>query len=78
MIAVIGGLFGIAGGLLALYMVSTVPAAAQFFPVSVGMLAGPWLFAMIGVAAAIGFASGLVPAILAAKLSVVDGLRRVV
>ncbi len=40
----------------------------------------PWTVMAWGmlVAAGIGLASGIVPAVLAARLSVVDGLRRVV
>ena len=78
MIAVIGGILGILGGLGALHLLTKVPIAAALFPVPVSELAGPWLLAMGLVAAAIGFASGIVPASLAAQLSVVDGLRRVV
>ena len=78
MIALIGGLLGIGGGLGALHLLTKVPIAAQLFPISVSTLAGPWLAGMVLVAAFIGFSSGMVPAKLAAKLSVVDGLRRVV
>ena len=78
MIAIIGGILGIAGGLGALQLVSSVPAAALFFPVPVAALVGPWLFGLAAVAGGIGFVSGVVPAILAARLSVVDGLRQVV
>jgi putative ABC transport system permease protein len=78
MIAMIGGLLGILGGMTALYLLSLVPIAAMLFPVPVTSLAGPWLAGMILVAASIGFVSGIVPALAAARLSVVDGLRRVV
>ncbi len=78
MIAILGGLLGIAGGLGALQMLSSVPIAAQLFPIPVSALAGLWLVGLVVVAAAIGFVSGLVPAVLAAQLSVVNGLRRVV
>lgn len=78
MISVLGGLLGIAGGLGALQMLSSVPIAAQFFPIPVSALLGTWLVGLIVVAAGIGFVSGLVPAILAAQLSVVNGLRRVI
>ena len=77
-IAIIGGGFGVAGGLAALQMLSSVPIAAMMFPIPVWSLAGPWLLGLIGVAAGIGFASGIVPATHAARLSVVDGLRRIV
>jgi len=59
-------------------MLSSVPIAAQLFPIPVSALAGLWLVGLVLVAAAIGFISGLVPAVLAAQLSVVNGLRRVV
>ena len=78
LIAMIGGLLGIAGGLGALGMLSFVPIAAQLFPIPVMKLVGAWLFGMVAVAAGIGLVSGLVPAVLAAQLSVVNGLRRVV
>jgi putative ABC transport system permease protein len=78
LIAVIGGLLGIAGGLGSLHIFSKVPIAASLFPIPVTALVGAWLGGLVVVAAAIGFASGVVPALLAAQLSVVDGLRRVV
>jgi len=40
-------------------------------------MVGPWMLWIIGIAAGIGLVSGIVPAIRAAQLSVVDGLRRV-
>jgi putative ABC transport system permease protein len=78
MIAMIGGVLGIAGGLGALGLLSSVPIAASMFPISVANLVGLWLVGLVGVAAGIGFVSGVVPAVAAARLSVVDGLRRVV
>jgi hypothetical protein len=39
---------------------------------------GPWLVSLFAIAAGIGLASGVVPAVRAAQLSVIDGLRRVV
>ena len=78
MISILGGLFGIAGGLGALQLLSSVPVAAALFPIPVKDLAGMWLVGLVMVAAGIGFVSGLVPAVLAAQLSVVNGLRRVV
>jgi putative ABC transport system permease protein len=78
LIAVLGGLLGIAGGLGALHLVSSVPATAALFPIPVSGLIGPWLAGLALVAAGIGFVSGFVPAVLASQLSVVDGLRRVV
>jgi len=78
MIAILGGLLGVAVGLGALHLISTVPAAALLFPIPVSDLFGRWLVGLVLVAASIGLASGLVPAVLAAQLSVVNGLRRVV
>ena len=78
LIAILGGILGILGGLGALQMLSNVPIAAAMFPIPVSSLIGPWLVALVLVAAAIGFVSGVVPAALAARLSVVDGLRRIV
>jgi len=78
MIAILGGILGICGGMACLQMFSSVPAAATLFPIPVSALIGPWLLGLAGVAALIGFISGVVPAYLAANLSVVDGLRRVV
>jgi putative ABC transport system permease protein len=78
MIACLGGVLGIGGGLGALHMLSQVPIAAPMFPIPVSALVGVWLAGLVLVAAAIGCISGVVPAVLAAQLSVVDGLRRVV
>ena len=78
LIAIIGGMLGILGGLGVLHMFSFVPIAATLFPIPVSALVGPWLVGMMLVAAGIGFVSGVVPAVMAAQLSVVDGLRRVV
>jgi putative ABC transport system permease protein len=78
LIAILGGLLGIAGGLGALQLLSSVPIAAALFPIPVSALVGMWLAGLVVVAALIGFVSGLVPAVLAAQLSVVNGLRRVV
>lgn len=78
LISVLGGILGIAGGLGALSLLSSVPIAAALFPIPVSALAGPWLLGLVAVAGVIGFISGVVPAVRAAQLSVVDGLRRVV
>jgi putative ABC transport system permease protein len=76
LIAAIGGLIGLAigGGFLQLMHKS----APQFFPFSLGDMAGGWMLWIVAVAVGIGLVSGLVPAVRAAQLSVVDGLRRVV
>ena len=78
LIAMIGGVLGILGGIGALAMLASVPIAAAFFPIPIANLIGPWMAGLALVAAGIGFVSGLVPAVLASQLSVVDGLRRVV
>jgi putative ABC transport system permease protein len=75
LIAAVGGLLGLAvgGGFLQL-MHKGVP---QMFPFSLADMAGPWMLWIVGIAAGIGLVSGVVPAIRAARLSVVDGLRSV-
>jgi putative ABC transport system permease protein len=73
-IAVIGGLLGVAlgRGIFALGHL----AAPQVLPTA----RMPWVVMVWGLAVAggIGLASGIVPAVLAARLSVVNGLRRIV
>jgi ABC-type antimicrobial peptide transport system permease subunit len=69
-------MLGIAAGAGALQMLHGV--SAQFFPLSFSDLVGPWLLGLVTVAIGIGLVSGLFPAIRAAQLSVVDGLRRVI
>jgi putative ABC transport system permease protein len=78
MIAVLGSLLGIAGGLGALQLLSTIPIAAALFPIPVVDLVGLWLLGLLLLGAAIGLVSGIAPAVMAAQRSVVDGLRRVV
>lgn len=74
-ISAIGGLIGLAVGGAFLELVHR--ASPQFFPFSLADMAGPWMLWIIGIATGIGLVSGIVPAIRAAQLSVVDGLRRV-
>lgn len=76
LIAAIGGLIGlvIGGGFLQLIHKS----APQFFPFSLGDMAGSWMLWIVAIAVGIGLVSGVVPAVRAAQLSVVNGLRRVV
>jgi putative ABC transport system permease protein len=75
-IAVIGGLLGVLGAKLLFhyYDLSTLglPGITRFYI--------PWSTAAFGLAisAAIGLAAGIVPAWFAARLPVIDGLRRVV
>jgi len=76
LISLLGGILGIAIGCSFLELAHR--ASPQMFPFSVVSLAGSWLLVLLAVAAGIGFASGIVPSIRAAQLSVIDGLRRVV
>jgi putative ABC transport system permease protein len=75
-IALIGGLVGVAVGSGMIQMAYI--AAPQMFPVDLKTLAGPWMALGVIAAGFIGIASGLFPAMKAARLSVIDGLRRVV
>ena len=75
-IALIGGVLGVGIGCLCLNGLHSI--SAQFFPFSIFDMAGLWLVALLAVAAGIGLVSGIVPAIRAAQLSVIDGLRRVI
>ncbi len=74
-IALIGGVFGVAMGcglLEGLHRLSV-----QLIPMSIADLLGVWVAVLLVIAAGIGFISGIVPAVRAAQLSVVDGLRRI-
>jgi putative ABC transport system permease protein len=75
-IAILGGALGISMGCLFLQVLHGL--SPQFFPFSIIEMAGRWLMLLLLTAAGIGLVSGVVPAVRAAKLSVVDGLRRVV
>jgi putative ABC transport system permease protein len=74
LISAIGGLLGVAAG-RGIYAL-----AHKFAPMIVAISSMPWTVMAWGmlVAAAIGLASGIVPAVLAARLSVVNGLRRII
>lgn len=76
LIAAIGGLIGLTIGSGFLELVHR--SAPLMFPFSLVDMAGGWMLWIIAVAAGIGLVSGLVPAVRAAQLSVVNGLRRVV
>ena len=52
-------------------------ALPQQFPFTIIEMMGPWILYGFAVAAGIGIISGLVPAIQASRLSVINGLRRV-
>jgi putative ABC transport system permease protein len=76
LIALLGGLLGVVmgcGWLEGLHVLNP-----QFFPFTLGEFVGLWLGWLAVVAAFVGLASGIVPAVLAARRSVIDGLRRVI
>jgi putative ABC transport system permease protein len=75
-IAGIGGLLGMAVGCGFLQLLHEL--SPQFFPFALSDMAGPWMLWIVAIAIGIGLLSGMVPAIRAAQMSVVDGLRRVV
>jgi putative ABC transport system permease protein len=76
LIGLLGGVLGIALGCLFLQALNG--AMPQMFPMAVWDMAGLWLAWLLVLAAGIGLASGLVPAVLSAQRSVVQGLRQVV
>ena len=75
LIAMLGGLLGVSMGCAFLQAMNA--ALPQFFPFTVLEMLGPWISYGFIVAAVLGIVSGLVPAIRAAQLSVIDGLRRI-
>jgi putative ABC transport system permease protein len=75
-IAAVGGVVGLLVGGLFLELLHQL--STQFFPFGLSDLIGPWMLFIVLVAFGIGFLSGIVPAFRAARLSVIDGLRRVV
>lgn len=75
LIAIIGGVLGIVMGCGVLEGLHRI--SVQLIPISVVDLFGVWVVALLLIAAAIGLISGIIPAIRAAQLSVVDGLRRI-
>jgi putative ABC transport system permease protein len=74
LIASIGGLLGVAAGRGIYYL------GHMLAPMIIPTSSMPWSVMVSGmaIAAGIGLASGIVPAVLAARLSVVDGLRKIV
>ncbi|MBX6311791.1 MAG: ABC transporter permease [Isosphaeraceae bacterium] len=76
LVAGLGGVLGVLGSKLFFDQVDIARYTAGFLP----FFYVPWTTALSGLAASllIGLASGLVPATRAARLSVVDGLRKVV
>ncbi|HLJ12186.1 MAG TPA: ABC transporter permease [Planctomycetaceae bacterium] len=75
-ITLLGGVLGISIGCMCLQALHEVNS--QFFPFGIHEMLGPWLLYLLAVSAGIGVASGIVPAVRAAQLSVINGLRRVV
>ncbi len=75
-ISFFGGILGVTFGCLCFEAVHrTMP---QVVPISILEMTGPWIALLLLTAAGIGLISGLVPAVRAARLSVIDGLRRVI
>jgi putative ABC transport system permease protein len=74
-ITLAGGVLGVALGCGCLQLLHH--ASSQFFPFAIHEMLGPWLVYLIAVSAGIGLVSGMFPASRAARLSVVNGLRRV-
>jgi len=72
----LGGTLGVAIGCLCLQLLHQINS--QFFPFAIHEMLGAWLLYLFAISAGIGVASGVVPAVRAAQLSVIDGLRRVV
>lgn len=75
-IALLGCVCGVSIGCAVLQILHQ--SLPQAFQVPLVELAGPWLLGLFGIATAIGLISGLFPAIGAARLSVVNGLRKVI
>ncbi len=76
MIGLIGGILGVALGCGVVQLGNQViPQAIQ---AGIPEIAGPWLVLLVLASIFIGLLSGLIPALRASSLSVVDGLRRVV
>ena len=76
LISLFGGMLGVGLGSLFIQGLHTI--SSQMFPLGIVAIMGPWMLMLLAVSAGIGFVSGIVPAIRAAQLSVIDGLRRVV
>jgi len=74
-IAMLGGFLGVGMGCLFLQGMNRL--MPQFFPFTVMEMLGPWISYGLIAAAVLGLISGIVPAIRAAQMSVINGLRRV-
>jgi putative ABC transport system permease protein len=75
-IALLGGLLGIALGFLCLQSLHQM--STQFFPLNAWDMCGVWVLYLVLASIGIGFAGGFIPAMRAAQLRVVDGLRQIV
>ena len=76
MMTTLGGALGVAIGCLCLQALHEfIP---QIFPFPIDEMLGLWLLWLLAVSIGIGLASGVVPAVRAAQLSVIDGLRRII
>jgi putative ABC transport system permease protein len=75
LIALLGGLLGVVLG--SSFLEGLHRLSAAIFPVGIFDLMGAWMLVMLAVAGGVGVASGIVPGLRAAQLSVIDGLRRV-
>ena len=74
-ISMLGGFLGVGMGCLFLQGMNRL--LPQFFPFTVMEMLGPWISYGLIAAALLGLISGIVPAIRAAQMSVIDGLRRI-
>jgi putative ABC transport system permease protein len=75
LISMLGGVLGVALGCVFLQAMNQ--AIPQFFPLALNELAGIWMSYGLIAAAFLGLISGFIPALQAARLSVVNGLRRI-
>ena len=74
-ISMLGGFLGVGMGCLFLQGMNRL--LPQFFPFTVMEMLGPWISYGLIAAALLGLISGIVPAMRAAQMSVIDGLRRI-
>lgn len=75
-ITFLGGVLGVGIGCVFLQLMHVMNS--QFFPLGVHEMLGVWLVYLLLTSALIGWVSGFIPALRAAQLPVIDGLRRVV
>lgn len=76
LIGLLGGLLGVGMGCLFLQVLNG--AMPQMFPFAVWEMAGLWLVWLLCASGGVGLASGFIPAVRAAQISVVQGLRQIV